>query len=211
MKLSLAVILSLWVLCAGLPERVLRPEIAAAQSQQLWIDQSPLPSWNTPGMDLPPAPQLSERSDPICGDPGKKIVRDPETPEDLAVASAGWKLFGEYRGGWGVRIVHGFVGHDTFNCHPRIYQSFVFVNGTFVGTLSPQPSLYKQEGMELESETVLFIANSGFADAVRASFGRYGGSDMACCPSSATTVTYRIDWAGPVLVPERAFTGALRS
>src|SRR5258706_7158465 len=83
-----------------------------------WLDGPPI-GWNQVGSPIPAAPlrQGLPPGDPLCA----YGVRSPETPEDLAIVSAGWTLLGGYQGGWGIRVVSGFVGHDGM-CRPVGFQ-----------------------------------------------------------------------------------------
>ena len=177
-----------------------QPPRGEAQGAPSWLDQRPLPAWNTPGMAIPPAPPWDWPDSGPCHERRDQLTRPPETAEERAVAAAGWYLFDEYRGGWGVRLVRGFVDQDL-NCQPVTYVTSVFVEGTFAGTTAPLPSRHKTEGMELD--VALWRPNGTFESALVASFGRYDAGDMACCPSRATRVVFEIRRSpdGPLLVP----------
>jgi hypothetical protein len=169
----------------------------AAFADGAWLDQSPPAQWNVAGQDVPAAPQPGP-ADPRCD----RVHRPTETSEDSAVEAAGWVLFDSYESGWGVRLVHGLVGHDGM-CRPLDYQTFVFVNGVFAGTTSPSPMNARTDG----AESTAVIAPRG--DALNAQFARYAETDPFCCPSRISTVTYRIEMDGgtPVLVPGTVYTG----
>jgi hypothetical protein len=152
-----------------------------------------------PGAAIPPAPA----SDPFldaniarCG----RDERPPETPEDRAVSLAGWRLFGAYQAGWGVKLIEGLAGYDGM-CRPLRYQQFVFVDGVFAGTIAPAPMDARTDGAA--STVRLFAVGRIFA-----SFVRYAQSDPLCCPSRITTVNYQIVYTedGPVLVAVDATT-----
>lgn len=70
-------------------------------------------------------------------------------------------------------------------CRPLQYQSFVFVDGEFAGTLSPEPMDSRTDGalghITLHSGTQL-----------TAEYSRYEESDPLCCPSRRTVVTFEI-------------------
>jgi hypothetical protein len=168
-----------------------------AQADVLWLDQ-PLTNWNTPGMAVPRAP-ISDFSgnEAFCSGQG----RPAETPEDNAVLGAGWKLFGAYQSGWGVRIVGGRAGFDGM-CRPMDYQYFVFAGGRLAGTVSPIAMGARADG----SASTPNLSTQGVD--VNVQFARYAATDPLCCPSSNTAVSYRIDTTGsaPLLVPENAYT-----
>lgn len=180
------------VLAVGLTLVVaLLPGLAAADGS--WLDR-PRTSWNTPGADIPTAPSMNASPNPQCVSQG----RPAETDADNAVADAGWTLHGSYQGGWGVMVVRGLSGYDGM-CRPLGYQEFVFVDGTFAGTLAPDP-------MDSRTDGAGDLTRLQSKDQLTASFQRYGPSDARCCPSSTTGVSYRIDRTGaaPVLVPQNS-------
>jgi hypothetical protein len=165
----------------------------AADPPGQWLDQ-PLAAWNTPGADIPTPPDVSplDPNNPMCA----STVRPPETPADTAVADQGWKLVGPYEGGWGVMVVMGTAGFDGM-CRAMGYQVFVFVDGAYAGTISPEPMFARTTGAGR-------LQGLGAGDAMTASFVRYVESDPLCCPSRpAATVNFRVDRSesGPVLTP----------
>ena len=174
----------------------LAPVPASASADGSWID-APLQSWNSPGMVVPAAPPPDFPVDPRCA----AQDRPPETAQDQQVAAAGWTLFAPYRGGWGINIVAGLVGYDGM-CRPFTYQMFVFVDGAFAGTLSPEPMASRTDGAGRFEE---FFDGSG---RLNATFARYKDTDPLCCPSAQSQVQYRVDRTptGPVLVPVSATT-----
>ncbi len=162
-----------------------------------WLDQ-PLQMWNAPGHSVPQSPPSQGSNDDIrC----LANVRPPESAEDEAVFAAGWTLFGTYEGGWGVRLVNGLVGFDGM-CRPWSYQVFVFVDGSFAGTVSPGPMASRTDGAAGQ----VYLHGSG--QELSAQFARYADSDPLCCPSRTSTVRYRIERAGPdpVVVPLEVWT-----
>jgi len=139
-------------------------------------------------------------ADPFINTDCLNQVRPPELDADNEVVAAGWLLFSSYEGGWGVIIVKGTVGFDGM-CRPMGYQSFVFVDGVFAGTISPEPMASRATGAGS-------VAAITAGDRVSATFVRYAADDPLCCPSlQSVFVSYRIDRTplGPVLVPDRAF------
>jgi hypothetical protein len=173
-----------------------RAEVASADGS--WMDGTPQ-QWNVAGSAIPLAPA----SEPALDENIARCGRDerwPETEEDDAVLLAGWRLFGSYQAGWGVKVIQGLAGYDGM-CRPVRYQEFVFVDGVFAGTVSPEPMDSRTDGA---ATSVRLLAQ----DRIMASFVRYTDADPLCCPSRTTSVSYRVDRtdAGPVLVPESSFT-----
>lgn len=160
-----------------------------AHADGSWLDNSPPVQWNQPGMALPAAP-AGENLDPRC----VASTRPVETDADVAISDAGWYSIGEYKGGWGVLVVLGTSDFDGM-CRPFGYQAFVFVDGSFAGTLSPDLMNSRFDGA-LGSYDVL---RDG---AIDAQFSRYADSDPLCCPSRLSSASYRIDRSGslPVVV-----------
>ncbi|XGV99801.1 MAG: LppP/LprE family lipoprotein [Leptolyngbya sp. BL-A-14] len=156
--------------------------IAQPSGKPFWLDQAKPTNWNKPGASLPKAPSSNAELDNFqqC----KTTVRPATAPEDKALSSAGWKLVGPYQRFGKVSLVTGFSGVDGM-CRPMGYQDFVFVNGKFAGTLSPQPMDSRTDGasgrLYLFSETEL-----------SAEFARYKEADALCCPSAESNVSYQI-------------------
>jgi hypothetical protein len=86
-----------------------------------------------------------------------------------------------------VEVIAG-MGAAGPGCMPEMYNLFVFVSGTFAGTLSPVPMTPNRDG---EAGAVRI----GSADRLTAEFARYAPGDPECCPSSRVRVTYRIERA----------------
>ncbi len=166
----------------------------AQDSPGAWLEQ-PLAQWNQAGAPIPPAPPAPDFENPLCANVG----RYAETPQDQALVNAGWRLFGSYQAGWGIVAVSAENTYDGM-CRPLGYQTFVFVDGTFAGTISPEPMNSRETGAGM-----LTNISDG---SLNARFIRYAPTDPLCCPSlGAVDVTYRIDRtpAGPVLVPASSF------
>jgi hypothetical protein len=155
-----------------------------------WLDGD-LASWNTPGMAIPDAPSMGGNPDPRCAE----RERPAETAEDEALVAKGWRLFLPYQRGWGVTLVSALAGEDAM-CRPMAYQSFVFVDGVFAGTIAPGPMYSRSDGAASD-------VNLWFADQLSAEFARYAPDDPLCCPSGSASVTYTIEQTadGPVLNP----------
>jgi hypothetical protein len=165
----------------------------AAQAEGGWLESRTPPRWNTPGMALPTAPQAGEDDFGLESMCLARAARWAETPQDQAVTDAGWSLYSAYHAGWGVMVVSGTSGYDGM-CRPVGYQDFVFVDGTFAGTLSPELMTSRSTG----AGTVLNL----FSDTLSARFVRYADTDALCCPSRpSVVVTYNIERApaGPVV------------
>jgi hypothetical protein len=162
----------------------------AALADGSWID-TPGPNWNAPGMAVPTAPAFESNDDPRCGADG----RWAESPEDQALVQAGWRLYGSYQAGWGVRVITGLSGYDGM-CRPLGFQEFVFVDGVFAGTISPVPMDSRTDG----SGWVSWLGH----DRLTARFNRYTDLDPLCCPSGESVVQYRVERGadGPVLARE---------
>lgn len=171
--------------------------VSGSGSAMSWLDGA-LTSWNSPGMAIPKAPTPNQSgNDVFCA----SQQRPPENADGSALVAAGWRLFGVYQGGWGVRIISGQSDEDGM-CRPAGYQYFVFVNGSFAGTVSPMLMDSRTDG----AATQTFIDTGG--SMLRVDFARYTATDPLCCPSATTEVTYHIDTSGgaPVVVPNSAQT-----
>jgi LppP/LprE lipoprotein len=156
-----------------------------------WLDAAKPAGWNKAAAAIPKAPSGDESNLPRCS----AQVRKPATREDKAVVAAGWRLFNAYQLYDGTSVVTAMSGADGM-CRPTGYQEFVFVDGTFAGTLSPKPMDSRTDGA-LE-QVFLYAASS-----IPAQFLRYTEADPLCCASRTSTVTFRIDRTakGPVAVP----------
>jgi hypothetical protein len=164
--------------------------LSATARQASWLDGD-LASWNTPGMNIPAAPVIDGNTDPRCAE----NQRPAETAEDDALIAQGWKLFAAYQRGWGVTLISGLSGYDGM-CRPLGYQSFVFVDGVFAGTIAPQPMDARTDGASNGID--LYNDNQLWGE-----FVRYTADDPLCCPSGSTAVNYTVDETadGPVLNP----------
>jgi len=181
------------IVVVGLALALLRPGPLAA-AQDTWLDQ-PLTGWNASGAAIPPAEPGGE-SLGRCA----RLARPPQFPEDQQVVGAGWTLFGQYQAGWGLALVHATSAFDGM-CRPSGYQVFVFVNGVYAGTLSPEPMQARTTG----AETMSWLgAPDGSLAPLYARFSRYAPDDPLCCPSlPAAVVEYAVEQgpAGPYVVP----------
>jgi hypothetical protein len=159
-----------------------------------WLDQ-PLTNWNRPGATVPraakgPAADLLKRCPPTSTPPASPVAQQ--------LGAAGWLPFlpldREMRQG-DVEILAGMSDADGM-CRPLGYQLFVFVGGTFAGTLSPQPMDSRAD----QSSGALRLLQD---DVVSVDFSRFTSRDALCCPSAHVTVRYKLDrrQAQPLLVP----------
>lgn len=148
-------------------------------AQTSWLDR-PLNNWNTAGGTVPNAPRTLAPIDTRC----REQIRNPETLADRAVTRAGWSLFGAAQVFGPVTVVNAMAGTDGM-CRPSQYNTFVFVNDRFAGTLSPEP-------MDSRSDGSLFEARLLSPRAIAAEFNRYTSNDALCCPSQKSSVTYNV-------------------
>jgi hypothetical protein len=116
--------------------------------------------------------------------------------DDQSLADAGWTVYGSYQAGWGIAVISALARYDGM-CRPMGFQDFVFVDGVFAGTLSPEP-------MDSRTDGARDVLNLLTADHMRSVFLRYRAGDPACCPSSKSSVLYGVDRSGsaPVVVPQ---------
>jgi hypothetical protein len=170
-----------------LPVMLASPTLA---QEETWLDGD-FASWNTPGMAIPTAPTVDGNPDPRCAE----RERPAETEEDDALIAEGWRLFLPYQRGWGVTLVSGLAGYDGM-CRPLGYQSFVFVDGVFAGTVSPEPMDSRTTGAATD-------VNLYYVDLVSAEYLRYAPDDPLCCASGTDSVQFTIEDTpdGPVLNP----------
>ena len=94
----------------------------------------------------------------------------------------------------GIEVVGGMTAASP-GCEPESFNLFVFVNGSFAGTVSAAamtPSRDRAAGA---------VRITG-ADTFTVEFARYQSGDPECCPSSRDRTSYRIEktGAGPTLV-----------
>ncbi len=160
-----------------------------------WLD-APLASWNKVGAALSKAPITSTDRDKVMKTCDLKLGRS--TPAERALADAGWipfRNFDQQLAQGDIEIMDGMSGADGM-CRPMGYNIFVFVGGSFAGTLSPNLMSSRSDA----SSGAVRILD---ADTVSAEFVRYTDKDPLCCASSRVTVRYRIDRTGrqPVVMP----------
>ena len=92
-------------------------------------------------------------------------------------------------------MISGLAAYDGM-CRPLGYQSFVFVDGVFAGTVSPEPMNSRTTGAATD-------VNLRYADQVTAEYLRYAPDDPLCCASGSDSVNFSIEDTpdGPVLNP----------
>jgi hypothetical protein len=145
-----------------------------------WLD-GPATDWNTPGMAIPAAPPREPSVNPQCFD----ALLVPDSPAKQALVAAGWFLFSAPPATpRGVEILRGQSGADGM-CRPTGYQVFVFVDGAFAGTLSPELMDSRADGAL--PQTFLSANNQ-----IQADYVRYTDRDPLCCPSSRSTAMFEI-------------------
>lgn len=163
-----------------------------AQSRTPWLDK-PVQNWNDPRVGIPKAPSRSGDSNPICDHQPRF---SPTSPEERKVSAIGWKLDGPTQKTGQTALVAAESDVDGM-CRPLGYQYFVFVNGEFVGTISPVPMDSRTDGaarsVRLNSESEVI-----------AEFERYSPTDPLCCASRVSRVSFIIDRrnGAPTLVPQ---------
>ncbi len=164
---------------------------APSRAGGAWLEEPVTRAWNRPGASIPVAPP-GAAIEPRCS--GQ--VRPATSPEDRAIAKAGWALFGPYVRFAGTSVVSGMSGADGM-CRPLGYQMFVFVEGRFAGTLSPAP-------MDSRADGAADAPGLYAADRVTVTFRRYAPADPLCCPSGGVAATFRIarEGGGAVVVLE---------
>ncbi len=178
-----ALLVACVVVAAGVDARWLQAPAA------IWLDQTPLKGWNSPGGTVPAAPAgKGDQEDRASLLERCKLVVATKTPAESAIAAAGWipfKLFAREIVRGDVEILGGMAGADGM-CRPAPFNAFVFVNGAFAGTLSPEPMISRLDGS-------IGATSIEEDDLISAEFVRYDADDPLCCPSSRVRVRYRIE------------------
>lgn len=165
-----------------------------------WMDAQKLGNWNKKGSPIPAAPKVERppilvgpnaQGSSLTSGPCAEQLRKPFGPEDKAVMDAGWGLVGSLQIHSGVAVMAGASGADAA-CRPLSLQVFVFVEGRFAGTLSPEPMTPRTDGMLTGVQL--------YGQTLRATYHRYTEKDALCCPSRASEVTFKVD--GRLVMPE---------
>ncbi len=132
---------------------------------------------------MPAAPQAIDWTDipDIC-----QSLRERKeiNVEEKAVSRRGWFVIDSSGFGHGVIIVEGAWDLDGM-CRPDQYQEFVFLNGRFVGTLSPLEMNSRADG----ASSRITMLPSG---KIRVEFLRYTDNDPRCCASRISEATFEI-------------------
>jgi LppP/LprE lipoprotein len=173
----------------------LLPTTVSAQSDTSWLDR-PLASWSHAPRTVPQARAGTESQSALERRCGSSSLTASAAAE--ALRKAGWAPFLHFdrtiaRGD--IEILGGMTAAASPGCEPTVFNLFVFVGGTFAGTISP---IVMGQGRDGVAGAVRVTA-----DALTAEFARYTTKDTECCPTSRVRVTYRIERAGPqpTLVP----------
>jgi hypothetical protein len=146
-----------------------------------WLDAETIENWNTSGADVPVAPTQEDTNFEAC----EQAIRSPQVPEDAAVAAAGWQLYGPVQLYGDTTVVTGMANADGM-CRPLAHQAFVFVDGEFAGTLSPEPMNSRTDGN-------LFAIDLITADYLRGAYQRYEPEDALCCPSAENYLFFTVE------------------
>lgn len=154
------------------------PASTTSSTPPTWLDSTPR-NWNKPGASIPTAPKTAGQLPANCA----ATLATPESNEELALSRAGWSLQGTKRIGL-VAVVTGALGFDGM-CRPVDYQMFVFAEGKFAGTLSPNLMSSRLDGSAIK------VSLNGNQDPI-VDFARYQLSDPLCCPSRVSTAEYEI-------------------
>lgn len=164
--------------------------LLAAGGPGSWLDAKTPLNWNVAGAALP------ARSGPRDAElaPGGRCasaVRPQSSAEDRAVVARGWSLVGAYHRYGPTSVVMAMSSADGM-CRASGYQAFVFVNGTFAGTLAPRPMDARTDG----SIASLSITLDSATD-IEADFARYRSADPLCCPHATSTMLYHVTTKAP--------------
>jgi hypothetical protein len=142
------------------------------------------------GQAVPRAPIQAGKNLPNCTSSSRKAT----LPEDKSVQIAGWMLFGSAQVFGSTTLISAMTDADA-QCRPLGFQYFVFKNGNFVGTLSPNVMNSRTDGSLFKTD--LFNENE-----ITAMFNRYKDSDAQCCASRESRLFYTIKKTGASFVLE---------
>ena len=112
-------------------------------------------------------------------------IRLPENDAERALVRAGWMLYGPVQSYGTTRIIMAMSGVDGM-CRPLGYNAFVYWDGRYAGTLSPNAMNSRTDGA-LKSYHLAGPAR------LSAEFSRYTPSDPLCCPTRTAYVAYEIN------------------
>ena len=174
----------------------LLPPRVSAQSDTSWLDR-PLAAWSQAPGTVPRAQAGTESQSALQRRCGASSLSASASAE--ALRKAGWAPFLHFDRAIAredIEILGGMTAAVSPGCEPSMFNLFVFVGGTFAGTISPIVMGQGRDGV------VGSVRVTG-PDAVTAEFARYTTKDTECCPTSRVRVTYRLERAGPqpTLVP----------
>lgn len=182
MMMRLAILVALW--CATSAP-------AWAGEGGAWLEGTTA-NWNRAGGAIPQAPP--QEGEPFAG--CERMLRPATLPEDALVTAAGWTLSGAAHVFGNTTVVKAMADVGA-QCRPFDFQVFVFVDGTFAGTLSPLPMQSRSDGSLFEFEVIR-------EGRIHAAFNRYLPDDPQCCASGSARLYYEVDVTAdpPVLVPQ---------
>ncbi|GFE71961.1 META domain-containing protein [Chroococcus sp. FPU101] len=165
----------------------------SSSSSKMWLDHQNITNWNQPKNPIPQAPKAEIDANLIkqC----QEGFRRPTTPEDNSLSRNGWMLFGPIQSYAGTTLITATSNVDGM-CRPLQYQAFIFVDGQFAGTLSPQLMDSRTDG---STGPMFLTGESNFS----VEFNRYLEKDALCCPSGVSRVSYQIQRQNnaPIVVP----------
>ena len=153
-----------------------------AQVPSIWLDK-PSSNWNKAGATIPKAPKPEGDRPTVAR--CRSQIRSAATPEDKALTNAGWSLFGAVQVYDKTTLIKAMSAVDGM-CRPLGYQTFVFQDGQYAGTLSPQVMNARTNGAARQD----YLVN---ADNISAEYSRYGEQDALCCPPLVSRTEFKIE------------------
>jgi hypothetical protein len=171
------------ILAAGLT-------LLAAGGSSSWLDAKTPPAWNHAGAALSsrPGPRDAELA---RGGRCASSLRPPVATEDRLLVQRGWSLVGPYQR-YGPTVVVMATSSADGMCRPDGFQGFVFVNGTFAGTIAPKLMDARTDGSVAGLSVSLFNEHDFQID-----FARYTADDPLCCPHATSSVSYQVQTTRP--------------
>ncbi len=182
-------------LCAAFSFVFLFNIYAVAQSKYNWLDDKPLPNWNSRSRAILKTERIAPAELARC----RSSVRPPTLAADRLLAANNWTLVGAAQVFGRTTLVTVVGGFDGM-CRPLGFQTLVFVGNRVAGTLSPAPMDSRTDGsltnVRLFSETYM-----------TAEYVRYRESDPLCCPYKTEAVDFNVkpDGANFLLAPDTKF------
>ncbi len=161
-------------------------------AQSDWLDQNPLPSWNSRSRAILETKKISPAELKRCN----VAVRQPTLPADFLLTKMNWTLVGAAQVFGKTTVVTTADGFDGM-CRPLGIIARVFVGNRVAGTLSPGQMDSRTDG------SLVNVQLTGEKN-LTAEYVRYRKSDPLCCPYKTEAVTFVIkpDGANFLLVPE---------